>query len=87
MMKIIYKPTRMCISCRGKSSQDELLRFQYFNGSLERFLGQGRSFYLCRDCISQEKKVSRSLMRQCRSGEKDKLMNRLKEIIADDRKS
>jgi len=26
-------------------------------------------------------------MRQCRSSDKDKLMNKLKEIIADDRKS
>ncbi len=50
-------------------------------------MGNGRSFYLCKDCISQEKKVLKALMRQCKSGDKDRLMNKLKEIIPDDRKS
>ncbi len=87
MAKIFYQPTRMCISCRVREVQNNLLRVQYIDGLLENFSGKGRSFYICKDCLTQEKKLSKALMRQCKSGEKDKLMNRLKEIITDDRKS
>lgn len=87
MPKIIHQPIRMCISCRERDTQEKLLRLQYVDGSLERFTGRGRSFYICENCLTQEKKLSKALMRQCRSGEKDKFMNRLKEIITDDRKS
>jgi predicted RNA-binding protein YlxR (DUF448 family) len=65
----------------------ELLRFQYINGSLKAFEGSGRSFYICKNCISEEKKVLKALMRQCKNGDRDKFMNKLKEIITDDRKS
>jgi len=77
----------MCISCRNREVQDQLLRLRCFNGSIERFEGIGRSFYICKSCLEDEKKVIKSLMRQCRSGEKDKFTSRLKEIITDDRKS
>lgn len=87
MRKIIHQPIRMCISCRNREIQDKLLRLQCVNGELDSFKGMGRSFYLCKNCITQEKKLSKALMRQCRSGDKDKFMNRLKEIITDDRKS
>ncbi|MEA2098811.1 MAG: hypothetical protein U9P72_01635 [Campylobacterota bacterium] len=87
MAKIFHQPTRMCISCRVREIQNKLLRLQHIDGSLESFGGKGRSFYICENCLAQEKKLSKALMRQCRSGDKNKLMNRLKEIIADDRKS
>jgi len=77
----------MCISCRERNSQKKLQRLQCVDGKLESFNGSGRSFYICKNCLAQEKKLSKTLMRKCRSGEKDKFMNRLKEIIADDRKS
>lgn len=48
-------------------------------------MGSGRSFYLCKVCLDDEKKLTKSLMRQCRSSDKERLTNRLKEIIADDR--
>jgi predicted RNA-binding protein YlxR (DUF448 family) len=57
------------------------------DGNLTAFRGTGRSFYLCKYCLEDEKKLTRALMRQCRSSQKDKLMNTLKEIITDDRKS
>ena len=87
MPKIIHQPIRMCISCRERDAQEKLQRLQYVDNSLERFTGRGRSFYICENCLTQEKKLSKALMRQCKSGEKDKFMNRLKEIITDDRKS
>ena len=87
MAKKFHLPTRMCISCRERETQEELLRIQCKEGSLEIFRKVGRSFYLCYNCLENDKKTSKALMRQCRSGDRDKLMNKLKEIITDDRKS
>jgi len=87
MTKRIHLPTRMCVSCRVKDAQKNLLRLQCKEQNLEVFNGKGRSFYLCNDCIYEQKRVIKSLMRQCRGGDKDKFMNQLKEIIADGRKS
>jgi predicted RNA-binding protein YlxR (DUF448 family) len=77
----------MCVSCRDRQEQKLLVRLQCNEGLLEAFSGRGRSFYICKDCLEIEKKVIKSLMHKCRSGDKDKLTNRLKEIITDDRKS
>ena len=87
MAKKFHKPVRMCTSCRERDFQDELVRLQCQEGSLEFFSGNGRSFYICKNCLSQEKKALKAVMRQCKSGERDKFTSRLKEIIADDRKS
>jgi len=87
MAKIINLPIRMCVSCRDRYKQKLLMRLQCKEGSLEAFNKSGRSFYICDTCLSNEKKVIKSLMRQCRSGDKDRLTNRLKEIITDDRES
>jgi len=87
MAKKFYKPIRMCASCRKRDTQDKLLRLQCIEGSLIKYSGIGRSFYLCEDCLSQEKKLLKTIMRQCRSGEREIFTSRLKEIIADDRKS
>jgi len=87
MAKKFYNPTRMCVACRKRDIQSSFLRVQCLNGELESFTGAGRSFYLCDVCQNDEKKISKTLMRQCKSGAKDKLMNKLKEIITDDRKS
>ncbi len=85
MAKKFHRIIRMCISCRERGAQDELLRIKCSESSLEVFDGNGRTFYLCDTCLKDEKKLSRALMRQCKSGDKDKLMNKLKEIITDDR--
>ena len=87
MAKIFNKPTRMCIACRQRGPQDDFVRLHCINGEIESYKGSGRSFYLCNVCLDVEKKVLKALMRQCKTSDKDKLMNRLKEIITDDRKS
>ncbi|MCD6433044.1 MAG: DUF448 domain-containing protein [Sulfurimonas sp.] len=87
MAKKFHKPIRMCCSCRKREIQETLLRLQCKDGFLIAYSGNGRSFYICKDCLEQEKKVLKAIMRQCRSGKKDKFTIRLKEIIADDRKS
>jgi len=85
MAKNFYQASRMCISCRVRVFQQNMLRLQCVDGNLEIFNGLGRTFYLCDNCLQDEKKLLRSLMRQCKSGDKEKFMNRLKEIITDDR--
>ncbi len=87
MAKKFYRPTRMCVSCRKRDNQDNLVRLQCIDGGLSAFSGVGRSFYFCHECLENDKKVLKSLMRICRSGDKEKLMNKLKEIIAHERKS
>ncbi len=87
MAKKFHEVIRMCISCRDRQAQKLLVRLQCKEGLLEAFNHNGRSFYVCNDCISNEKRIIKALMRQCKSGEKERLVNRLKEIITDDRKS
>ncbi|WP_031348112.1 DUF448 domain-containing protein [Sulfurimonas hongkongensis] len=87
MAKKFHQPLRMCVSCRARDAQSKMLRLQCTDGSLERFKGYGRSFYLCNECILSEKKVTKALMRECKSPDRDRLINKLKEIITDDRKS
>ncbi len=85
MAKNLHQIVRMCISCRGRNIQSDMQRFQCVDGILKPFDGNGRTFYLCDNCLSDEKKLLKALMRQCKSGDKEKLMNKLKEIITDDR--
>lgn len=87
MAKKFNHPLRMCISCRQRDAQNNLIRLQCFESQLSLFRGNGRSFYICEICLKDSKKVLKSLMRQCKSGDRDKLSNILKEIITDDRKS
>ncbi len=87
MAKNLHLPIRMCVSCRDRHTQNNLYRLQCIEGNVEIFNKNGRSFYLCKECLYQEKKVLKALMRQCRGGNKDKFMNRIKEIITDGRKS
>ena len=77
----------MCVSCRERDMQTQLLRLQCINGDIDKYIDSGRSFYLCKNCLEVEKKISKALMRQCRNKDKDKFMKQLKEIIIDDRKS
>jgi len=65
--------------------QNILYRLQCLEGALSTFGGSGRSFYICESCICQEKKAIKAIMRQCKSGDRDKYTNKLKEIITDDR--
>jgi predicted RNA-binding protein YlxR (DUF448 family) len=83
MARKFHKPQRTCITCRGKFAQSKLVRLQCKDRQLVSYSHQGRSFYLCKDCVDDEKKTARSLARACKSGELEKLMNQLREIIID----
>jgi predicted RNA-binding protein YlxR (DUF448 family) len=46
---------RMCVACRKRDKQDNLYRLQCKNGELIKFSGEGRSFYVCKNCINSKK--------------------------------
>jgi predicted RNA-binding protein YlxR (DUF448 family) len=50
-------PIRMCVTCRKRELQKNLLRLQNNNGVVCRYTGQGRSFYLCKECIVSDKHI------------------------------
>jgi len=51
------QPTRMCIACRNRHPQNTLIRLREEGKEVVAFIGMGRSFYLCSDCVKNEKKV------------------------------
>lgn len=46
---------RMCVCCRGRYLQTELLRLKVEGATIKLFNGNGRSFYLCDVCINSNK--------------------------------
>jgi predicted RNA-binding protein YlxR (DUF448 family) len=80
------EPIRMCIACRTRIEQKSLFRLQCNKEGLSRFDGNGRSFYLCENCL-EGKQTARALARQCKRGDIENLLIQLKEIVADGRQS
>ncbi|WP_294952006.1 DUF448 domain-containing protein [Sulfurovum sp.] len=50
------QPIRMCIICRSRHPQKSLIRLKQNSKEVVAFDGTGRSFYLCRSCVKDEKK-------------------------------
>ena len=75
------EPIRMCIVCRVRQLQKKLIRLQHKNNSIIPYSGQGRSFYLCSVCSSNDKKV-RSLIKRFRLSDEEykRLVKYLKEL-------
>ncbi len=88
-MAILIKPIRTCVICRNKFEQKKLLRLKCEDKKLVPFNHNGRSFYICNDCISilehkqsnqkDYKKIEKALYRECRN--KDDYIGQLKEIL------
>ena len=51
------QPIRMCITCRSRHPQNTLIRLRQVGKEVIAFDGRGRSFYLCVNCVKNEKKV------------------------------
>jgi predicted RNA-binding protein YlxR (DUF448 family) len=47
----------MCITCRSRHPQNTLIRLRQVGKEVIAFEGVGRSFYICCDCVKNEKKV------------------------------
>ncbi|OQX74498.1 MAG: hypothetical protein B6D59_02320 [Campylobacteraceae bacterium 4484_4] len=68
MHKKTSNPTRMCINCKKRDFQKNLLRFQCSDKNVVQYShNNGRSFYLCPECIKADhKKLLKTLSRQCK---------------------
>lgn len=65
------QPIRMCIVCRQRALQESLQRWQIINGELIPFSKTGRSFYICKACMTNnEKKVVKILNNKCKTNHK-----------------
>ena len=51
------QPIRMCISCRCRHPQNSLIRLKLDGNDVVAHDGMGRSFYLCDECVVNEKKI------------------------------
>jgi len=51
------QPIRMCLACRSRHPQNTLIRLKQSGNDVVVHNGEGRSFYLCIDCVKNEKKV------------------------------
>jgi len=76
-------PIRTCISCREKQEKKLLMQLQCKDKKLMSFSGSGRSFYLCKSCLDDTKKLQKALYRHCKN--KDEYIVQLKEILANGR--
>ena len=76
---------RTCVVCRSKFSQKLLNRLQCIDKQLIPYTKNGRSFYLCDECLEDETKLEKTLYRQCKN--KDNYIVQLREIFADGRQS
>jgi len=52
-------PIRMCVGCREKIAQKELLRLQKIDKEATLYSGTGRSFYICKGCIENNKHLTK----------------------------
>ncbi|WP_234697105.1 DUF448 domain-containing protein [Nitrosophilus alvini] len=56
----------MCIHCKKRFLQEELYRLQCSDKKIIQYIGTGRSFYICKDCIDS-KNLGKSLARICKT--------------------
>jgi predicted RNA-binding protein YlxR (DUF448 family) len=75
------EPIRMCIACRERELQKKLIRLQQNNNNIFPYTGQGRSFYLCKNCSQNSKKI-KSLIKRFRLSieESEQFVKYLKEL-------
>ena len=72
------QPIRMCISCRSRHPQNSLIRLKQEAEDIVAFNSIGRSFYLCMDCVKNEKKIKGLAKRFKQDRERlDKLLKEL----------
>lgn len=63
----ITNTIRMCISCRTRDLQKDLLRLQCKDKELINYTNFGRSFYICRECFTKKNKnLLKALSRACK---------------------
>jgi predicted RNA-binding protein YlxR (DUF448 family) len=57
----------MCINCRIRALQNDLMRLQYKERKLVNYTNFGRSFYICKTCFeARDKRLLKALSRACK---------------------
>lgn len=74
------KSVRMCVGCRKRFLQPELLRLAVLDSSVVAFGGAGRSFYFCKECLTSEKVILKALARYKSLTDKPKNLQEIQEI-------
>ena len=69
----------MCISCRSRHPQTSLIRLKLEGTEITAHDGKGRSFYLCRECSVNEKKI-KGLTKRFKQDE-ERFVKLLKELM------
>ncbi|MBR8461908.1 hypothetical protein KDD93_06985 [Campylobacter sp. faydin G-24] len=77
-------PIRMCISCKLKTSQHLLKRYRVINGKIEFGRGDGRSFYICDECLKKDEKTLKKVIQRYTKGALIFEASNLKEKLLDE---
>lgn len=52
-----HQPIRMCVVCRVRAKQHELMRLALVGGEIVKNPKNTRSFYLCQNCQQKDRKI------------------------------
>ena len=74
------KPVRMCVICRTRFFQKDLIRLKVRDGRLALFDGFGRSFYLCGNCLSDDRIFQKICRIKQLTKDKDQIYLSIQEI-------
>jgi len=55
------KPIRMCVNCRKRYFQKDLIRLQKVKSEVVAYNGSGRSFYICKECLESSKFLTKKV--------------------------
>jgi len=69
----------MCITCRSKHPQQTLFRLKQNDKEVVLSDGKGRSFYICKECVNNEKKI-KGLIKRFKQDE-ERFIKLLKELV------
>ena len=64
------KLIRMCVVCKKRDKQYLLNRLQCIENQLKTFSGEGRSFYVCSECINSKKFIN-FLSKKCNKSKEE----------------
>jgi predicted RNA-binding protein YlxR (DUF448 family) len=68
----------MCIGCRTRLAQSDMLRLSCQDRELQKYNGFGRSFYLCEGCIQKgEKVIKKALSKACKKEIKINILEKI----------
>lgn len=84
MAQNLHVPIRMCVQCRTRMEQRNLIRLQCKVNRVQTFDGKGRSLYVCASCLENPKLAKHLAGRcKCTKESQEEISSLLKELIID----